>query len=190
MERYSDREHTPDFDAAENERANEPRSQLAREMARNLHKLIKATQPPVDINEVARLRKLLVVSVDIESKLSGALYPEKHEIVVNTRGRSKGRQRFTIAHELGHWEFRHWQSGDLPDDTFGYSGIYEGDSSSEGRSAVEREANAFAAELLMPSKWIRRLSKPLRDGAPQELASLYQVSDEAMFYQLMRCGRI
>ena len=190
MERYSDREYTPDFDAAENQRANEPRSQLAREMARNLHKLMRASEPPVDINEVARLRTLLIVRVDLESKLSGTLYPEKREIIVNTRGRSIERQRFTIAHEIGHWEFHHWQSGDLPEDTLGYSGIYEGDGSSEGRSAMEKEANVFAAELLMPSNWIRRLSKPLRDGAPQELASLYQVSKEAMFYQLMRCGRI
>jgi Zn-dependent peptidase ImmA (M78 family) len=190
MERYSDREYAPDFDADENERAHQPRSQLAREMARKLHKLMKVMGPPVDVNAAAKLGKLLIIPVDLESKLSGTLYPEKREIVVNTRGRSKGRQRFTIAHELGHWELRHWEAGDIPEDTLGYSGVYEGDSSSEGRSAVEKEANAFAAELLMPSKWIRKISKPLSEGAPEELASLYQVSKEAMFYQLMRCGRI
>jgi Zn-dependent peptidase ImmA (M78 family) len=190
MERYSDREYVPDFDAAENERAKEPKSQLAREMARSLHRLIKASGPAVDINAVAKLRKLSIVPVDIESKLSGALYPAKREIVVNTRGRSKGRQRFTIAHELGHWELSHWELEELPEDTLGYSGVYEGDGSADGRSAVEIEANAFAAELLLPSKWIRKLPKNLSTGAPQDLASLYEVSSEAMFYQLMRCGRI
>jgi Zn-dependent peptidase ImmA (M78 family) len=190
MERYSDREYLPDFDAVDKERAKEPRHQLAREMARSLHKLVKASEPPINIDEIAHARRLSIVRVSLESKLSGALYPAKREIVVNTNGRSSSRQRFTIAHELGHWELRHWELEDLPDDTLGYSGVYEGDGSVEGRSAVEIEANAFAAELLIPSKWIRKLSKPIAPDAPPDLATLYQVSNEAMFYQLMRCGRI
>ncbi len=190
MERYSDREYLPDFDALDNERAKEPRHQLAREMARSLHKLVKASEPPIDITAIAQARRLSVVRVNLESKLSGALFPAKREIIVNTHNRSLGRQRFTIGHELGHWELRHWELEDLPEDTLGYSGAYEGEGSAEGRSAVEIEANAFAAELLIPSKWIRKLSKPIATGAPHQLATLYQVSDEAMFYQLIRCGRI
>ncbi|MFY9986854.1 MAG: ImmA/IrrE family metallo-endopeptidase [Chthoniobacterales bacterium] len=57
-----------------------------------------------------------------------------------------GRQRFAIAHELGHWELHEatqWfvcSAADLRD--------YE-------RSPIETEANTFASELLMPTPLIR-----------------------------------
>lgn len=184
-----DREYQPDFDADERERASAPRHQLAREVARGLLRIYRVTAPPVDVASLVRERGLTLLRVEGASKLSGALYANVREIVVNTRGRSEERQRFTIAHELGHWELKHHELGELPEDTLGYSGVYEGDGTTEGRSSIEMEANTFAAELLMPGSWIRKLKKPIGDGTPQRLAKEYQVSMEAMFYQLMRCGR-
>jgi Zn-dependent peptidase ImmA (M78 family) len=184
------REYAPDFDAEERVRAQKPRHQLAKELARKLLDELQIMAPAVDVDGVARSRGLTVLRLDLDSRVSGSLYPTRREIVVNTRDRTLGRQRFTIAHELGHWELRHWQMEALPEDTLGYGGAFEGQGSSEGRSSVEVEANTFAAELLIPSKWIRRLKKPLTPDAPSELAQQYAVSQEAMFYQLMRCGRL
>jgi Zn-dependent peptidase ImmA (M78 family) len=178
-----------DFDADTVAAANEPRRKLARDLARALIKKFQIKTPPVDVESIVRARGLTLVKVDTESTLSGALYVKVKEIVINTRGRSEARQRFTIAHELGHWEFRHHELGELPPDTLGYAGGYDADGQPEPRSAVEVEANAFAAELLMPSTWIRKIQKPLPTGLPQTLADQYQVSKEAMFYQLMSCGR-
>jgi len=53
-----------------------------------------------------------------------------------------GRQRFTIAHELGHWELHKGVSQFICDDE---------DMRDYGRSPMEMEANHFAAELLMPT---------------------------------------
>ena len=72
-------------------------------------------------------------------------------IRVNNRVRNAKRCRFSIAHELGHWqchcnESQGWicNTGDIH--------AYRG-------SAAEIEANAFAAELLMPKEMLRaRLS--------------------------------
>ena len=184
-----ERDYQADFDADERARASEPRRKLAREMALALIKQHKITKPEVDVEAVARACGLTVAYVDIPGKVSGQLYPEVPEAVINTRDRSRARQRFTLAHELGHWQLRHHLLGELPEDTLGYAGAFENEGSSEGRSAVEVEANTFAAELLMPSPWIRKIGKPLSDGAPRRLAQMYGVSQEAMFYQLMHCGR-
>lgn len=184
-----DDRYQADFDAEIAAAATEPRRKVARDLARALVKDLRIKSPPVDVERIVHARGLKLEKVSIDSTLSGTLYPTVKEIVINTRGRSEARQRFTIAHELGHWEFHHHELGELPPDTFGYAGAYESDDQPEPRSAVEVEASAFAAELLMPSAWIRRVTKPMATGLPQALAAQYQVSNEAMFYQLMSCGR-
>lgn len=185
-----EREYQPDFDAEERARATEPRKKLAREMALALLKKHKITAPEVDVDMLARECGLAVRYVDVGGQLSGQLYPEFSEVAVNTRNRSRVRQRFTLGHELGHWQMRHHTLGELPSDTLGFAGAFEDEGSSEGRSAIEIEANTFAAELLMPGPWIRKLTKPLRVGMPATLAAQYGVSEQAMYYQLMRCGRL
>lgn len=184
-----DGDYQPDFDAEERARAAEPRRKLARDIALALLKKYNVTKPAVDVETLARACGLTVAYVDVVGKLSGQLYPDLREVAVNTHDRSRARQRFTLAHELGHWQLGHHRLGELPADTLGFAGAFEDEGSSEGRSTVEIEANTFAAELLMPSPWIRKNSKPLSDGAPHRLAKQYEVSDQAMFYQLMHCGR-
>jgi Zn-dependent peptidase ImmA (M78 family) len=184
------REYQPDFDADERGRASEPRKKMARDLALALLKKYKITVPPVDVEALAKACGPKVAYVDVAGKLSGQLYPEVPEIAVNTRGRSVQRQRFTIGHELGHWEFKHYLLGELPPDTLGYSGVFEDEGASEGRSPIEIEANTFAAELLIPSPWLRKLPKSLKAGVPDKLADEYRVSREAMFYQLIHCGRL
>jgi Zn-dependent peptidase ImmA (M78 family) len=184
------REYQPDFDADERERRAGPQRTIARRLAGALLSENKIISPQVDVEALARKCGLEVAYVDVDGKLSGQLYPDIPEIVINRRGRGRERQRFTIAHELGHWRLRHHLLGALPEDTLGYSGAFEDEGSHEGRSPVEIEANTFAAELLMPSSWIRKLQKPLKTGAPQQLARQYGVSEQAMFYQLMHCRLI
>lgn len=184
-----ERDYQPDFDADEHARAAGPRRKLARDMAQALLKKHKITKPEVDVEALAKECGLTVAYVDTPGKLSGQLYADVPEIVINTRDRSRARQRFTLAHELGHWRLGHYLLGELPEDTLGFAGAFEDEGGSEGRSPVEIEANTFAAELLMPSSWIRKIPKPLSLGAPHRLAEMYGVSDQAMYYQLMHCGR-
>src|SRR5690606_13578869 len=77
-------------------------------------------------------------------------------IIVNQRtNRSESRRRFTIAHELGHYMLHRELSHHFL-------------CSPRDRSRMEREANYFAAELLMPSSEIRLLH--LRGIGPQGMA--------------------
>ena len=85
------------------------------------------------------------------------------------------RQRFTIAHELGHLLLRH---------TKGY-GVFNLDS----KDVNEKEANIFAAELLIPSNMLKNdIRKRIKD--PKVLARRYEVSIEAMWWQILNTGSV
>ncbi|MBA0192492.1 ImmA/IrrE family metallo-endopeptidase [Pectobacterium carotovorum] len=93
------------------------------------------------------------------------------------------RQRFTIAHELGHHVLGHTQDGEYHrDNVENYStGI---------RDYREVEANQFAAELLMPEDAIRQLVT--REGVTStlRLANIFNVSEAAMHWRLKGLGMV
>jgi len=111
--------------------------------------------------------------------IEGALLPnpgaQEWWILYNTRS-TPGRQRFTKAHEFGHYLLhRHLQARFQ----CGSGGLWERDS---GQSDLEAQANQFASYLLMPAHHVRaRLQGQLATiGLLGELASFYGVSLEAM----------
>lgn len=93
---------------------------------------------------------------------------------------SKVRQRFTIAHEIGHY-------------VLGHGGAYR-DSPNEfslaNHDPLEIAANRFAAELLMPEEVLNLLifKKGIKDIA--KLSNMLQVSQIAMQYRLKNLGLI
>lgn len=91
------------------------------------------------------------------------------------------RQRFTLAHELGHY-FLHSRQGGKPLQAFRL-----------GTSMAEQEANYFAAELLMPESMFREdfnsLSNDLdQDGKISRMAQMYHVSFTAASVRLSSLG--
>ena len=96
-------------------------------------------------------------------------------IVYNAR-ESAVRKRFTIAHELGHHVLGHGQS---PRDT---------DYPAAVADPRERDANAFAAELLMPADAIKAFIHVRNIQTIEQLAWYFQVSTAAMTYRLRGLG--
>lgn len=90
------------------------------------------------------------------------------------------RQRFTIAHELGHHFLQH---GPRFRDT---SSTLAGAS----YDPVEVSANRFAAELLMPAYTMKILVVDRGMTSVPALASMLQVSEPAMVYRLKNLGYI
>lgn len=90
------------------------------------------------------------------------------------------RQRFTIAHELGHYVLHYRQGG---------AGFYgdTADTLLDDHATLEAEANAFAAELLMPAEAVDALHTVVR-GDPVRMARHFAVSVEAMERRLRRLG--
>ena len=96
-------------------------------------------------------------------------------IVVNARERHT-RQRFTIAHELGHYFLNHRGR------TFAEPG-------SDGRQ--ERDAELFAACLLMPEAWLRDEWAAYAGNAenrPRVLAEFFDVSLAALEIRVRELG--
>ena len=93
------------------------------------------------------------------------------------------RRRFSAAHECGHAVLRHEPSHYLD---------YAAEDAGEPpgyRYLDEREANAFAAALLMDDRWLRRdFAGELRDV--HALADRYAVSDAAMGFRLVNLGLV
>ena len=83
--------------------------------------------------------------------LSGLLLPDRGEIWVNAQEAEEWppRRRFTIAHELGHWQL-HRHGGQ---NVYCRSAVVDADDA-EGPAEPEEEANAFAAAVLMPARLI------------------------------------
>lgn len=137
---------------------------------------------PVDPVRIARELGIKVLMNTLPTNVSGALrkQPKSDPVILLSDTDSRNRQRFTCAHELGHYLLR--SKGD--DESFSYID-YRDERSSSGYSAEERYANQFAAGLLMPSARVRRHHKRL--GVP-ELAHKFGVSLEAMRYRLQNLG--
>ncbi len=126
---------------------------------------------------------------ELPPEVSGAIRfrseESKFEIFINA-SKPETRQYFTIAHEIGHY-FLH---GDLikkedvvVDDDLLFDGnkaLYRMDDAEH--SAIETEANNFAAALIMPEPLVRRAWETLK--SVEECASLFKVSVVAMSIRL------
>lgn len=115
---------------------------------------------------------------------SGMLLPADREIWVDSAeaAESQGRRRFTIAHELGHWVCHVQEGNGAP--VF----CRAADLTERVDHQLEREANVFAAELLMPEQEVRREFSVC--GSIDEVASAFDVSTEAMHWRLFNFGLV
>jgi Zn-dependent peptidase ImmA (M78 family) len=101
------------------------------------------------------------------------------------------RQRFSVAHEIGHF-LMHRNAQDLFIDK-GYFAAFRDSRSSTGEDRREREANAFAAALLMPARLVKNAVAQHRfdlgdEEALDALAELFQISRQAMTYRVANLG--
>ena len=104
-----------------------------------------------------------------------------HALIGINSGEASVRQRFTIAHEIGHLRLHPNQ------DTFV---DYRDNKKDVMRTPKERHADMFAAALLMPRQSLVKDFRTIaKDGFTEEeielLARKYQVSDDAMRFRLL-----
>ena len=134
----------------------------ARKIARTLLKAQRLNSNRVPVESVARANGCVVKTAPLDDGLSGMAFIKDgvRAIVVNAK-HHPNRQRFTIAHELGH-HMLHMSL--LNEGVHVDTVIYKRDAeAASGTDPYEIEANQFAAELLMPEKTIRRLIPPHLD---------------------------
>jgi Zn-dependent peptidase ImmA (M78 family) len=99
-------------------------------------------------------------------------------------GHSDTRQRFSAAHELGHFLLGHHERSSSYEQRF-HIDISEGSPPGFDWRA-ERAANDFAADLLMPRRLIAAEFQQSQD--PTKPAARFHVSEIAMGYRLVNLG--
>ncbi len=140
---------------------------------------------PVPVESIAEDLLGLRIERRELGECSGMLIPAERLILVNASEATSGdtptrRDRFTIAHELGHW-ICHAQGVDASE-TYCRARDLEHDAD----RAREREANVFGAELLMPEERMREVWAAFPDR--DELASRFGVSRLAAHWRLYSFG--
>jgi Zn-dependent peptidase ImmA (M78 family) len=146
--------------------------EFCRQKAKKLLEDLKIIDPPVDVESIAMRCGLEVHYLKKGKGFYGRLLKERRIIEVE-QSTHPHRQRFTIAHEIGHFILGHNPIFCVFDDK----------STRDPIKINEKQARVFASELLMPEKWIRDYwLESKRDH--KEMARKFHVSEEAMFRRL------
>jgi Zn-dependent peptidase ImmA (M78 family) len=140
---------------------------------------------------LAKKLNLLLIPLPADDEISGAIIRKDGRVVIAVNpAHHINRQRFTIAHELGHYFF-HEELREHVDEDFRIA--WRSAESSKAIDWDEIQANRFAAELLMPTRFILKdldsLEKIDRHTVAL-LANKYIVSPDAMKIRLSQLGII
>lgn len=165
----------------------------ARNAAKTLWEKYVGNLEKTNPEAIAKKIGVNVLYENLEDEISGVLVVKDDTpvIFVNSTHHSN-RQRFTIAHELGH-HILHKPTGVHVDK--GFTLAFRSPKSSTGEDLQEIEANQFAAELLMPREGIEKYLakygvKEIRDFVVEELATFFEVSQQAMTIRLNALGKL
>jgi len=150
---------------------------------------------PVDLEKIADHLNIQIVYDDLDDDVSGFLVAERNSkaVAVINKLHPRNRQRFTIAHEIGHFKL-HVQSEDeetiFVDKKYAF---HRDANSSLGIYDQEKEANAFASNLLMPEHLVEAAIAELNlytldDNDMPILAKKIGVSEQALGFRLQSLG--
>lgn len=147
-------------------------------------------RPPVPVEKIASAEGIQIIRSPAEGTESGFLLRDASHILIGLNSHQHPRrQRFTIAHELGHLQL-HQGRPLIVDHAVRVNKRDKVSSAATDREEIE--ANAFAAALLMPEQLVRQAAlrelqsgNESRDGVVLELSLLFDVSIEAMGFRLI-----
>lgn len=139
---------------------------------------------PVDIENIAHQMGVSInktTGIDGDWDISGKFsYEEGVPTCWVSITDTEQRQRFTLAHELGHFALNHGEQVDSTESLYRKTQGWQ--------HSREREANAFAAEILMPKIAIDFLIEKKGITGIRALAQALNVSPVAMEYRLKNVG--
>ena|SRR5258708_17256269 len=157
---------------------------------------LEVDSAPIPVEEIAAHfgAQLSYEPFQGKGELSGMLLRDKDRTVIGVNSAHPAvRQRFSVAHEIGHLIMH--QGAMFVDQTVRFN--------RDGKSSLaidpqEIEANRFAAELLMPEKLVTAAIEKCiakKPNLPQraliaDLAKEFQVSEQAMEFRLVNLGVI
>jgi len=158
------------------------KKRVAKKLAEQLIKDCHIDTPPVLINTIVQhLHKTLGYQIycrssELSDKFSGQIAKSGKTVgIMYNKNHHQVRQRFTVAHEIGHLMLEH---GIVISD---YKEVID----FKTQSPIEVEANIFGAELIMPGFILRKYLKKKYTESVKKLSEVFNVSEEAMWYKVV-----
>lgn len=161
--------------------------------------VLRVSSVEVDVKMIAQKKGINLIEYDFGDDISGVLLYDGNEATIGfSKNNGYNRQRFTIAHELGHFILGHQRKGvfvDTPEKYF--TPKFRNRISETGEDKQEVEANAFAAALLMPRELVLQVIDKIKSqhlylgenyNWTDQLAGFFGVSPQAMLFRLNRLG--
>lgn len=149
----------------------------------------RASSAPVDVIAIAQDLGLEPTSAVMENNIAGYIRRDDLSVagyrIFYNREHHRFRQRFTVAHELGHYMMHRDLLGEGVGDDIMYR---DGPTNLDNKwitPVEERQANTYAANLLMPLPLIQHW-RERGVSAIADLAEKFDVSVEAMRIRLGR----
>ena len=148
------------------------------------------TAAPVPVERIAKGLDAQLRFSPLDDELSGMIYVKEGVPIIGVNAlHHPNRQRFTIAHEIGHLVLHRAEITKEIHVDKEFPMLMRDAASSTGEQQMEVEANLFASVILMPADF---LARPLGDrpfdiddeNAVSALAKEYKVSASAMRFRL------
>jgi len=145
---------------------------------------------PVPVERIAKALDAQLRFSPLDDELSGMVYVKDGTPIIGVNAlHHPNRQRFTLAHEVGHLVLHRAEITRQIHVDKGFPMLMRDAASGAGIDEMEIEANFFAAELLMPERFLARSLQGQSfdiddEGAVSTLAKEYKVSTAAMRFRL------
>ena len=161
------------------------RTKFVREMASKVLAECGITEPPINLKHVVEVKGFVYMEVDTFPDNVSALFIAKggqNYALVNAK-HHPNRQRFSLAHELGHIILQH-KGVDLEEDVSTIDTPPENSGDSRRRDPREKEADIFASALLIPLGMLKK-EHSKKDADIEKMAKVFGVSQQAMTIAVM-----
>lgn len=156
------------------------------QQAEKLLKKYNIMTAPISVVEIAEGEELSIAVTSLEEfrtpdkPVCAALLKEQKVILVE-KNDSQSRRRFSIAHELGHYILHPQELKNSPE-----LGIFFRAPLGGEKDWLEREANCFAANLLVPARMLIEWYSKTQNQ--HQLSEIFAVSSEVMGWRLLNEG--
>lgn len=158
--------------------------------ARQLLTRFDTKSVPTPVEKIAKALGVQVRFSPFDDELSGMIYVKNGVPIMGVNSlHHPNRQRFTIAHELGHLVLHLQMITSNVHVDKNFPALMRDPKSATGTETIEIEANQFAAELLMPRELIEQALAGKQfdiddDGPMEQIAKKFRVSKQALQYRI------
>jgi Zn-dependent peptidase ImmA (M78 family) len=153
---------------------------------------LNITTIPVPVERIAKLLGAQIRFSPLDDELSGMIFVKDGKPIIGVNSlHHPHRQRFTIAHEIGHlcMHREHITNAVHVDKRFAVSALRRDGASAAGTERLEIDANQFGAALLIPAKFLYLVLAETRNDIDDEsalanCAKKFKISKATLEYRI------